>query len=698
MKLILTNLSLLLFLLSSNILLAQSAFNYQGVVRDSAGEVLSNQDLGIQVSIIPRRANNNASYVETHQVTSNDYGVFQINVGAGQASTGTFADIDWSQRNFLQVEIDLDGGSNYTLSSTSEILSTPRALYAERAASSPGSDWGLYVTEFGALGDGTTDDTNAFRRALDSAAVTGQQVLVPAGVYRLTKHLILKDGVSLVGEGPGSEPLQTPFNGSLLHYEGSGFAIRILGHNAQVNNLVLRDNSGGTATGAIVIRANARLVEGVQVRNVLVSGFLNGPGLRLVSKNAGGVAYAAFSNLRVRNGKVGFHILEDSTSFTNSNTWNSCQISGGGFLYGILVDGGNNNTFNQVVIEPPTTDAGHLVVNDGEIVGSEIRIEGVNQAVGIPLIKFHPNTLNSVLTGTYAGGLTLDQGNNFINLKSGKAIQYRNSSTNQFSNPNFYSPSEAGVSNWQFSGDGVSVAVMPPELLADHNVLRITVPPGGTADIEPTSNAIPAILDLPLFDQANFGIHAKVDHPDVFFALTNAPAGVTISEAHSGSGNWEFVGMNALVNRDAVSRFAFEITNTTGAELTIYLSTPTLAFGNQLPTLDAPPISTSGGQLNGLLVEAYGTGSTPATGFLILPRNANYFEIIGTNTITRVNDLLADRFPRGSVITLLFNEAGVNITSSAFLNLTAGFTSIANSSMTLISNGDGTWREVNRNN
>ncbi|MEO1411691.1 MAG: glycosyl hydrolase family 28-related protein [Bacteroidota bacterium] len=605
--------------------------------------------------------------------------------------------MDWSRRHFLQVEIDPNGGGDYTLVSSSEILSVPRALYAERAASSPGSDFGLYVTDFGARGDGNTDDTNAFRRALDSANVTGQQVLVPAGIYRITRPLFLRDGVALIGEGPGSEPLQTPFNGSLLRYEGNGFALRIVGHNVQVKNLVLRDQTNGSAGGGIIVRADARLVEGVQIDNVLVSGFLGGPGLRLTSRNAGGIAYAAFSNLRVRNGRVGFQILEDETSFTNSNTWSSCQISGGGFVYGILVEGGNNNTFNQVVIEPPQSDSGHLVVRAGEITGVEIRIEGVNQAADVPLIQFLPDTRNSVLTGIYAGGLTLDQGNNFINLKSGKAIGYRNATVNQFSNPNFFSPSEGGISDWQFAGDGVTVSVLPPELIADHQVLRVTIPPGGTAEIEPQATAIPAILDLPLYDQVNFGIHAKVDFPDVFVAFTNAPAGIASSQAHSGSGNWEFVGMNALVNRSTVSRFAFQIANTTGAELTVFLTTPTLSFGNQLPNLEAAPLRSSGGQLTGLLTNAFGASTTPSTGFLTLPRNANYYAIAGTNTITRINYLTADRFPRGSVVTLLFDQAGANVTSSAFLNLVAGFTSVANASLTLISNGDGTWREVNRN-
>jgi polygalacturonase len=38
------------------------------------------------------------------------------------------------------------------------------------------------VRDFGAAGDGTTDDTTAFQRALDEAGKTGDRVFVPSGI------------------------------------------------------------------------------------------------------------------------------------------------------------------------------------------------------------------------------------------------------------------------------------------------------------------------------------------------------------------------------------------------------------------------------------------------------------------------------------------------------------------------------------
>ncbi|NJN78551.1 MAG: hypothetical protein HC803_09700 [Saprospiraceae bacterium] len=92
------------------------------------------------------------------------------------------------------------------------------------------------------------------------------------------------------------------------------------------------------------------------------------------------------------------------------------------------------------------------------------------------------------------------------------------------------------------------------------------------------------------------------------------------------------------------------------------------------------------------------TVTTPSNGFLTLPRSANYFEITNNVTITRINHLTADRVPKGTVVTLLFNVSGTNVSNSGYLLLKGGFTSVTNSSLTLISNGNGTWREVDRNN
>ncbi len=686
----------LFFLFSIFTTQAQDAFRYQAVARDSSGTPLSNQLIGVQIGIILNTESNAPIYVETHVVKSNDYGVFNLDIGLGYIITGDFETIDWSQKSFIKVEIDLDGGSNYTLTSLSELLSVPKALYAESAKRIVGG-FGLNVKDFGAIGDGETDDTEAFELALIEAESLGAKLFIPSGIYKISKTLTIGDGVSLIGEGPGSVPLETPNNGSLLRYEGNKYAIKIDGHNAKIRDLVIRDNSDGNAKGGVMVVANNRLVEGVHMFEVLISGFTNGTGLNLVAKNSGGIAYCSFESVRIRHGKIGIKIAPTSDSFVNSNTWSHCQISGGGFVYGMQVKGGNNNILKGMIIEPPSTEKGHLVVQKGEIYGSEIRIEGTTQSPTVPLIKFAKKTKNSTITGVYGGGLTLDKGNNFINMKSGKAIHYRNSSFNNFKNASFFTPDSSSISDWELTGTNVTSSILSPELLPNHNVLKITVPASGSATLQPSPLSRPIIKGLPLYEQVNFGFHVKTTKTNAVFTSTNAPDGWTNSNPHCGGGEWEFVGMNAAVN-ETNPLFTLKIENTTGAPLDVYITTPTLNFGNQLPTIDDAPIFESGGQLHGLLINAFASAATPSNGFLALPKSANYYEITNSNSIHRINHETANRFPRGSVITLLFNNPGISVTNGGYINLKTGYISAANGSLTLISNGNGTWREVDRNN
>ncbi len=114
---------------------APQAFNYQGVVRDLSGNPIPNQNIGLQIAILQNAASGTEVYKETHNTTTTDLGLFNIQVGTGVAVTGNFENIDWgSDNHFLQIELDENGASNYQLIGTSELLSVPYALYAENGS------------------------------------------------------------------------------------------------------------------------------------------------------------------------------------------------------------------------------------------------------------------------------------------------------------------------------------------------------------------------------------------------------------------------------------------------------------------------------------------------------------------------------------------------------------------------------------
>jgi uncharacterized protein (TIGR02145 family) len=120
---------------------APQKVSYQMVVRNASGELVKESQIGLQMSILQSSSDGSAVYVETHAPTTNVNGLVSIEVGNGTPTSGTlFSSIDWSTGPyFLKAETDPDGGSTYTISGTSEILSVPYALHAKTAETLTGS-------------------------------------------------------------------------------------------------------------------------------------------------------------------------------------------------------------------------------------------------------------------------------------------------------------------------------------------------------------------------------------------------------------------------------------------------------------------------------------------------------------------------------------------------------------------------------
>ena len=112
---------------------APEKMSYQAVVKDASSGLVTNQEIGMQMSIL-QGAEGTAVYVETHQPTTSSNGLVSIAVGTGAPTSGSFRDIDWSKGPyFLQTEIDPAGGTSYTISGKSEIESQPYAFHATTA-------------------------------------------------------------------------------------------------------------------------------------------------------------------------------------------------------------------------------------------------------------------------------------------------------------------------------------------------------------------------------------------------------------------------------------------------------------------------------------------------------------------------------------------------------------------------------------
>lgn len=106
--------------------------------------LIAGQQIGLQISIVQGAGNGLPVYLETQTPITNANGLASFQIGTGQ-TINDFSTIDWSSGPyFIKTEVDPLGGTNYTITGISQILSVPYALYAKTSGSSmpPGANPG----------------------------------------------------------------------------------------------------------------------------------------------------------------------------------------------------------------------------------------------------------------------------------------------------------------------------------------------------------------------------------------------------------------------------------------------------------------------------------------------------------------------------------------------------------------------------
>ena len=127
------------------------------------------------------------------------------------------------------------------------------------------------VTDFGATGDGVTDDSQAFEKGLNAAGL----LLVPKGHYRVTRQLRIKAGGGLIGAGT----LLIEFGISTSTSTHDNVALLIEGDDARIEGVSLERKFVDGSYG-IGIQAERRT--GVRIRGVEISGYSARYGISLI--------------------------------------------------------------------------------------------------------------------------------------------------------------------------------------------------------------------------------------------------------------------------------------------------------------------------------------------------------------------------------------------------------------------------------
>jgi parallel beta-helix repeat protein len=239
----------------------------------------------------------------------------------------------------------------------------------------------LSVKDFGATGDGTTDDTTAVQACITAAALANRAVYIPGGAYKLSAQLVYSGRtVSIYGDGPEiTELFWTAAAGSTgilvtlakigsfsvnFNIRGlslttlktvSGTAIRVVGTTtyddrvstrAIIKDLVIRGRTNPTTDGWL-IGVDLDATPRCYVENVNFIGKVNGSEPNYSSTY--GIRYGNFSSATIQPAEVMMHAC--LVSYAQNAIY--CSDMEGALLTSCQIVGVNNGvTFTAAVARP----------------------------------------------------------------------------------------------------------------------------------------------------------------------------------------------------------------------------------------------------------------------------------------------------------------------------------------------------------
>ena len=187
---------LLIVIAYASISLSQTAppegINYQAVAIDTEGDetpgvdvsnqLISNKEIDVRFSIIKTSVAGTLVYSETHNLMTDEFGLFNTVIGQGvvDGGTGLFSQIEWEKdKFFLKVEIDIQKGKGYRDMGTQQLWSVPYALYSKYANKA-----GNGIKNVTDNGDGTITFTYIDNSSYTTPVLTG--LMGPQGPIGLT--------------------------------------------------------------------------------------------------------------------------------------------------------------------------------------------------------------------------------------------------------------------------------------------------------------------------------------------------------------------------------------------------------------------------------------------------------------------------------------------------------------------------------
>ncbi len=137
---------------------APQGINYQSVARDNLGKPLAARDITVRISVIKNSADGEVEFSETHAIKTNQFGLFTLVIGKGNAIKGSFNFINWADGSkWVQVELDASGGNSFQIIGSQQLMSVPYAMYAEYSRNGLTAGQGIAIDKNTIVNTGDSD-------------------------------------------------------------------------------------------------------------------------------------------------------------------------------------------------------------------------------------------------------------------------------------------------------------------------------------------------------------------------------------------------------------------------------------------------------------------------------------------------------------------------------------------------------------
>lgn len=223
--------------------------------------------------------------------------------------------------------IDADGVSHnykYEIPKTSEETTEKRDNY-------------LNVKTFGAAGDGTTDDTEAFKQAL-SALKEGGKLYIPEGTYLIKKNLILRYGnVMIYGDKGRTKLLFEREQTSSDTYENASLlTVTDSAKNVDIRDMTLKYSGSffeeaGQSYSGMVCGIYVSTGSDIKISGMDISKF-NHSGINIAGSSGTYVKRVTIEDCTLHHNRVAgilYGYVDGLSIFSNSMTYNGAESDGG---------------------------------------------------------------------------------------------------------------------------------------------------------------------------------------------------------------------------------------------------------------------------------------------------------------------------------------------------------------------------------